>query len=178
MESCPHLKTLYNYYCPQTKFAKVMFLQVSVHRGWGVHGGRGGRVCMVAGRCAVLWGGIHGCGGMHGCRGCGCRGACMVVGGGVWLWGACVVVGGHVWLQGGMHGCGGLAWLWGVHGCRGACTGVCMVVGAYMVVGGACMEYNEIWQWVGGTHPTGMHSSLKFFLPHISHFAKWTHVEM
>ena len=91
------------------KFAKVMFLQVSVCPRGG-HGCQG--VCVVAGVCVLLpwhawlWGacvvvGVHGWGGMHG------------YGGHAWLWG-------HVWLWGGMHGCGG------VHGCRGV----------YVVVGG------------------------------------------
>ena len=84
---------LYGYYRPQTKFAKVMFLQVSVcpqGRGacvvaWGGAWLLWG-VCVVApgGACVVALGGMHGCsggcvcgcsrGGMHGCsRG----GACM-----------------------------------------------------------------------------------------------------
>ena len=73
------------YYRPQTKFAKVMFLQVSV---------------CPQGACVVA-GGMHDCGGV-----CGCWGACVVVGGRAWLWGVCMVVGG-------MHGCRG-AWLQGV----------------------------------------------------------------
>ena len=102
-------------YRPQTKFAKVMFLQVSVILSTG------------GGHTWLLWGGMHGCsggacmvapgghawllpgGGMHGCSQ---RGACMVAPGGghVWLlpggWG-------HAWLLwGGMCGCSG-----GVHGC-------------------------------------------------------------
>ena len=69
-------------YRPQTKFAKVMFLQVSVCPQGG-HAWLWG-ACMVAGEgaCVVL-GGMHGCGG----------------GGHVWLWGACMVVG-----EGDMHG--------------------------------------------------------------------------
>ena len=98
----------YYYYLPQTKFAKVMFLQVSVCP-------HGGGVCMVApgGHVWLLWGGA--CvvaleGAVHGCSRevCGCSwgvcmvfwGACMVFSGGhVWFfWGACVVFsGGHVW---------------------------------------------------------------------------------
>ena len=102
-------KALVNHiYRPQTKSAKVMFLQVSVcPQG----------ACMVAG-------GVRGCqracvvaGGMHGCRG-----VCMVAGGHAWLpgvggmcgcWGvhgcqgACVVAGRrHAWLLGGVHGWG------------------------------------------------------------------------
>ena len=76
-------------YSPQTKFAKVMFLQVSVCPQ--------GRACMVSGR-----------GGMHGC----CWGACMVAGGGV-----CMVAGGHAWLLAGgvtVHACWGrCVWLLG-----------------------------------------------------------------
>ena len=44
-------------------------------------GGRGAYV--VAGGMHVCWGGM-----------CGCRGACMVAGGHVWLQGACMVEGG------------------------------------------------------------------------------------
>ena len=87
------------YYRPQTKFAKVMFLQVSVILSTG-GGGHvwlllGGCVvapgeCMVAlgGACVVAWGGMHGCSrgeGVHGCSG---------GGGHAWLLGeggACVV---------------------------------------------------------------------------------------
>ena len=80
-------------YRPQTKFAKVMFLQVFVcpHRGrghvWLLLGGmRGcsGEACMVApgGACVVAPGGVHGCCGGH----ASCSG------------GACVVApGGHAW---------------------------------------------------------------------------------
>ena len=93
-----------HHYRPQTKFAKVMFLQVSVcPQGWcawkgGVRGCGG--VCMVAGvgACMVA-GGMHSCGGV-----------CVVAGGCTWLWGAYVFVGGmhggrgHAWWQGGMRG--------------------------------------------------------------------------
>ena len=84
---------------------------------------------MVAGGCAWLRGGVHGCRG-H-----------------AWLWGACVVAGGCAWLPGGHVWLGGhswlpgrCAWLWGcmvvggMHGCRGVC----------MVVGGACVGYDKI----------------------------------
>ena len=66
---------------------------VGVH-GWG-HAWLW-EVCMVAGGCVWLRGGVHGCGG-H-----------------AWLWGACVVAGG-------MHGCGGGTCMvvGGMHGCRG-----------------------------------------------------------
>ena len=117
-----------DFYLPQTKFAKVMFLHLfvshSVHGG-GMHGCRGhawlqgacmvGRACVLAGGHAWLWGGMHGCrGGMHGCEGgmCGCRGhAC--------LWAAMCGCGGHVWLQGVCMVVGE----GGMHGCRGACIG-------------------------------------------------------
>ena len=65
-----------NCYRPQTKFAKVMFLQVCVCPQGGMRASGG--VCVLLGVCAWL-------GGMHGCRG------------------VCVVVGGHVWLQGGVR---------------------------------------------------------------------------
>ena len=74
------------FYRPQTKFAKVMFLQVSVCPHWG---GAcvvlfGGHAWFYSGVCVVLFRG-----GMHG-----------------FIWGACVLLfGGHVWLySGGLHG--------------------------------------------------------------------------
>ena len=83
------------YYRPQTKFAKVMFLQVSVCPHWG-------EVCMVLfqrgmhgfirGPCVVLFGG-HAwfyLGSMHGFI----LGACMVLFGGEHAW----------FFWGGMHG--------------------------------------------------------------------------
>ena len=45
---------------------------------------------MVAGGCAWLLGGVHGC-----------WGVCVVAGG------ACMVARGHAWLLGGVRGCGG-----------------------------------------------------------------------
>ena len=79
-----------NIYRPQTKFAKVMFLQVSV--------------CPQEGRRAWLLQGGHAWllpgGGVHGCS----QGACMVAPRGhVWL-----LPGGCVWQRGGMHGKGGM----------------------------------------------------------------------
>ena len=79
---------------PQTKFAKVMFLQMSVcpHLG-GMHG-------FIWGACVVLFGGV-----------------CMVLFGG-----ACVVLfGGHAWFYLGGHAWfyfGGHTWFYlgGVHG--------------------------------------------------------------
>ena len=148
-------------YRPQTKFAKVMFLWVSVWPHGGGHAWllRGvckvapGGACMVApgGACVVALGGVHGCsggcvvalGGVHGFfRGHAwlLREACMVVPGGcAWL------LGGHVWLlRGGMHGCS-----WGA--CMVAPGGMCMVAPgghAWLLwgcvcgfFGGACMVF-------------------------------------
>ena len=64
--------------------------------------------------------------------------------------GACVVVGGHVWLPGGVHGCRG------VHGLQGACMvagGMCGCGGACMVVGGMCVGHDEI-QSMSGQYTT------------------------
>ena len=126
-----------NIYRPQTKFAKVMFLQVSV-------------ILSTGGACVVALGGMHGCsGGGVACvvaQGgmCGCLGACVVAlgghGGCAWL-----LWGGHVWLLGGgMCGCfqGGL----GMRGCSG---------GAWMVApGGACVVApgGHVWLLRGGVH--------------------------
>ena len=56
---------MHNIYRPQTKFAKVMFLQVSVcpQEGGmrGCSGGRGGCVWLLRGHAWLLWGGMHGC---------------------------------------------------------------------------------------------------------------------
>ena len=111
------------YYRSQTKFAKVMFLQVSVcPHGGGACVVAGGWVCVVAlgGHVWLLRGGMHGSwggacmvapGGVHGFFG----GACMVFSGGAWFfpggmrgffWGACVVFSGGacvVFSRGGMH---------------------------------------------------------------------------
>ena len=92
------------YYSPQTKYAKVMFLQVSVcpqswgggmhgrgHAWWqgGMCGGKGHAwwwgACMVVGGMHGGGGGMHGGGGLHGSRG-----ACMVTGGCVVAGGGCV----------------------------------------------------------------------------------------
>ena len=134
-------------YRPQTKFLKVMFLQVSVCPQGGLHGCQG--VCVVAG-------------GICGCRGVG--GMCGCCWGHAWLLGACMVARGwHVWLLGGMHGClgacmapGGHAWWRGCAWQRGHAwqRGACMVRVAWV-------GYDEIRrydQWAGGTHPTGTHS--------------------
>ena len=77
MKFFANVQRITHFYRPQTKFAKVMFLQVSVCPQGGV--------CMVAPR-----GGVHGCS----------RGACMVVPRGrAWLLqGACMFApGGHGW---------------------------------------------------------------------------------
>ena len=125
---------------PATKLAQgYIFTGVcdSVHTGG---------VCVFpGGACVVARGGMHGCwggghawlpggcvwlpGGVHGCRG----------------EGACVVAGGHV-IARGMHGSRGHAW-GGMPGCQGAC----------MVARGHAWD-TRYSQWVGGTHPTGMHS--------------------
>ena len=73
----------------------------------------------------------------------GCRGACVVVGGHVWLpGGACMAAGGgHVWFLGGICGC----------------QGACMVGGACMVAGGACVVAGgPAWLW-GGVVAGGGH---------------------
>ena len=104
-----------SYYHPQTKFAKVMFLQVSVcpQRG-GMHGCSqgGGGACMVAPE------GVHGCSG----------GACMVAPGG-----AC-------FFQGDMHG-----FFWGRHAwlLPGGCVWL-LPGGMRGFFRGACVGYDEI----------------------------------
>ena len=149
------VKSMCNIYRPQTKFTKVMFLQVSVILSTG-----GG------GRAWLLRGGMRGCfwGGMHGCSG-----VCvwMLLGGHAWLLqGACVVAqgghawllqGGHAWLlQGGMRGCSG----GDMRGCSGGEGGGCSWGGMCGCFGGGvCVVFSMRYgQWAGGTHPTGMHS--------------------
>ena len=100
-------------YRPQTKFAKVMFLQVSVcPHGGGMRGfiRRGAYMVLFGGNGVVLFGGhvwfyLGGCvwfylGGLHGFiwgRVWFYSGACMVLFGG-----ACVVLfGGHAWFYSG-----------------------------------------------------------------------------
>ena len=92
------IKSNYNfyvYYRPQTKFAKVMFLQVSVCPQGGMHG-RG--TCMAGGHAwqgACMTGGMCGTGAcMAGERGVHGGGVCMA-GGHAW-WG-CAWQGGHTW---------------------------------------------------------------------------------
>ena len=108
-------------YCLQTKFAKVMFLRVSVcprghmHGREGMHGGGGACVAGdVWGTCMV--------GAMCG-RG---EGVCMA--------------GGHAW-QGGMCGRGACmvgvhAWQGGMHGGRACMAGGMHAMGACVVGGG------------------------------------------
>ena len=85
MDVCNGKEFIFFCYRPQTYFAKVMFLHLSVILltggacvAWGVHG-RGGHV----------WPG-----GMHG------RGACMAGGGACVAGWACMAGGGHAWLGG------------------------------------------------------------------------------
>ena len=168
---CSHLTSAIYFYRPQRKFAKVMFLQVSVcpQRGACVVARGGGGMCMVArgawvvvrGACMVPLGGMHGCSGGH----------AWFFWGHAWFFlGACVVfAGGHAWFLPGGH-----AWFFLGGVCvffRGACMvfsgGACMVFfrGACMVFfWGACMVfsggracffrgayigYNEIWSMSG-----------------------------
>ena len=109
----------WNFYRPQTKFVKVMFLQVS-----GCP--RGGGACEV-GACMVegMYGGGHTRqGGVHGGRGMHGKGAC-VAGGHVWqgdmhgrgcAWWGCALQ--SLSMAGGVHGSGGHAW----HACPPAHT--------------------------------------------------------
>ena len=96
------------YYRPQTKFAKVMFLQVSVcpqgeGHAWLLTGGVRGcswGACVVApggGHAWLLWGGEH------------AWEASVAKGGHVWQRGMCMVKGGMRG-EGGMCGEGGRAW--------------------------------------------------------------------
>ena len=106
------------------------------------------------------------------------EGVCMA-GGHVWQ-GSCMTVG-HVW-QGGMHAGGvhggGHAWQ-GVLMAGGHAWGACVARGACMA-GGACMPHippprtprDTVGQCAGGTHPTGMHSCIMFYLPN---FVKAAH---
>ena len=128
------------HYRPQTKFAKVMFLQVSVCPQGGVAcvvAQRGGMRGFIRGGCAWFYlggrawfylGGMRGfirggrawfySGGVHGFIRGACVvlfGGCMVLFGGVVLFGgACVVLfGGHAWFYSGGHAwfyLGGRAW--------------------------------------------------------------------
>ena len=104
------------YYRRQTKFAKVMFLQVSVCPRGGMHGCGGVCGCSGEGHTWLLLGGHvwllpggHAWqrGGMHGRGG---WGVCMVKGGMHGKGGSCVAKGGSGVTKGGMHGKGGRAW--------------------------------------------------------------------
>ena len=96
------------FYRPQTKFAKVMFLQVSFcPRGGGMHGSRG---------CVWLPGGHAWLPGGHAWFQVG---ACVVGRGHVWLpRGACVAARGACMVAGGLHDCWGACMVAG-----GACIG-------------------------------------------------------
>ena len=148
-------------YRPQTKFAKVKFLKVSVILFTGgacmVAPGGGGHAWFLGGAYVVApWGDACLLRGVCGCSGV-CAwllpGACMVAPGGhawvtpgghAWLlWGACVVA------LGGMHGCsrvGGHAWLLpgGVHACSrgGMCS--CSWGGMGGCSGGRAWFFDEI----------------------------------
>ena len=117
---------------------------------------QGGHAWLLGGACVVALGGMCGCsrgacvvapeGGVHGCSG----GHAWLLPGGVCgcSWGACVVA------LGGMHGCsrGGM---------RGCSRGACMVAlgGHAWLLWGVCMVFSMRYgQWVGGMHPTGMHT--------------------
>ena len=131
------------YYRLQTKFAKVMFLQVSVcpqgGRVWHVVGGdvRGRGACMVGGVCG---------GGMHG------RGVCMAEGC-AWQGGMCGE--GHAWqgvcVAGGVCMAGRHTWL-----------GVCMAGGCVWWWGGAGMHGRGPW---GACMAGHMHGRGRAFMP-------------
>ena len=118
------LNCLSSNYHPQTKFAKVMFLQMSVILSTG-----GGHVWLLrGGACMVALGGMRGClGGMRGC------------------------LGGHAWLlQGGMRGCSqggmhGCSW-GGVRGCSGAVCVAAPEGHVWLLPGG------HAWLLRGGVH--------------------------
>ena len=132
-----------SYYRPQTKFAKVMFLHLSVSHSVHEGGVCGGGACVAWGDVGGMCGGGRGCvwqGGMHG-RGVHGRGH-------AW-WGACVAWGG-VW--GGMCGRGkGCVWQGGHAWQGGAWQGACMAGGMHGGEGvhawqGVCMVGRPAWQ--------------------------------
>ena len=100
-------------YRPQTKFAKVMFLQVSVHTGGAWRG-------LFGGACVVLFGGV--CVVLFRGHAWFIRGACVVLFGGacmVLFGGMCGFIGGHVWFYSGVC----MVYLGGMHGfIRGGCA--------------------------------------------------------
>ena len=128
---------LIGYYRPQTKFAKVMFLHlsvISVHQGGGLYVARG---CMCGRE-----GGMPGRGGVRG------RGACMHGGEHAWQGGVCGggCVAGGVCVAGGMHG-RGHAWKRRACVVGGMCgRGVCMAAGCAWQ-GGACVAVGHAWRW-------------------------------
>ena len=126
MRASPPPRSNFCHYRPQTKFAKVMFLQVSVcpqgGRGhaWLLRGGmrgcsRGGVLGCSGGHAWLLWGGMRGCSG----------GACVVAPGG-----ACMVA------PGGMRGCSGGGHVWLLWGACMVAWGACVVA-----LGGACVVF-------------------------------------
>ena len=146
------------FYRSQTKFAKVMFLQVSVCPHWGgMHGFIRGGMCGFIrwGACVVLFEG-HAwfySGGMRGFIWGGMRG---------FIGGACMVLfGGHAWFYlGGMHGF-----------IRGACVVLCRGVCMIFLGGGVCgffsfFGYNEI-RSMSGRYASYWNA---FLLKHYFHF--------
>ena len=88
------------------------------------------------------------------------------------IWGVCMVLfGGHVWFYSGGH-----VWFYS-GGMHSIIWGACMVLfgGHAWFFRGACMVFSvfldtmRYGQWAGGTHPTGMHSSLSNVQVHLSH---------
>ena len=117
LDNVLHVTRFLNFYRPQTKFAKVMFLQVSVCP----HGGHAWFYSVGGGMRGFIWGGMRG-----------------------FIWGACVVLfGGHAWFYlGGMCG-----FIWGgMHGfIRGGICG--FIRGACMVLfRGGCVWFFQFFQ--------------------------------
>ena len=143
------LNAHFPYYRPQMKFAKVMFLQVSV--------------CSRGGMRGCSRGGVRGCsqGGMHGCS----------WGGRVWL-----LLGGHAWLLLGGHAwlltVGGHAWLLTEGGCVVG-PGGCMVApgGCVVATGGARGFFNEI-RSMSGRYASYWNAFLLFFFS--AHHVSWS----
>ena len=129
----------YFYYRPQTKFAKVMFLQVSVILSRGgacvVARGRGG-VCGCSGGAYVVARGVHGCSGgvVRGCSRGGMHG---------FIWGhAWFYLGGHAWFY-----LGGCVWFYS--------GGVWFYLEghAWFYLGGCVWFYSGgVWFYLGGVH--------------------------
>ena len=110
-------------YRPQTKFAKVMFLRVSVGPQRGRHVWQG--ACTAGGHAwqgGRAWlGGVHGRGDVHG------WGVCMA--GDVRGWGACVS-GGHAWQ--------------GERACHSRYYGILSMMGRYASYWNAFLLINEL----------------------------------